>query len=92
MTIITRQTHPDHHTVGHFFTSFHNVYYCDSYDPDCGYWMTNINEMLDRRNVSERAIGRTYHEVYKRDRLGITEAVASEVERAYHSEEEIHGT
>ena len=46
------------------------VYVCDSYDPAIGFWMTRIDapetNKVDtasewRRNVSERAIGRTYH-------------------------------
>lgn len=89
MTIATRATHPDHPVVGHCFTAWNDgeqVYYCDSYDPSCGYWMTNIHAIQDRRNVSERAIGRTYHEVYafedaRRARLGITDATAGMIER-----------
>lgn len=38
------------------------VYLCDLYD--CvGYWMTNVLDATDRRNVSERAINRTFWEV-----------------------------
>lgn len=65
--IKTPQTHPDHHTVGHYFgghsykTQSTQVYFCDSYDPEIGYWLTNVNDPEDRKNVSERAIGRTYH-------------------------------
>lgn len=85
--IKTRQTHPDHPTVGHFFTCFGKAYYCDSYDPAIGFWMTNIADPSDHRNVSERAIGRTFHEVYefeenKRANLGITETTADEIEQA----------
>lgn len=95
MTIKTRQTHPDHQVVGHFFTAWNDgeqVYYCDSYDPAIGYWMTNIRNIQDRRNVSERAPGRTYHEVYdfeerKRARLGITETTADAIERRLRGKE-----
>ena len=72
-TIITPETHPNHHTVGHHFggyrvkTSLTEIYYCDSYDPAIGYWMTNVNDETDRRNVSERAIGRTFHEVVEHE-------------------------
>jgi len=64
--IKTPQTHPDHHVVGKFWGahSFKNdktaVYYCDSYDSDLGYWMTNILDHTDRRNISERAPWATY--------------------------------
>lgn len=86
--IKTRRTDPDHPIVGRFFAAWNNgeqVYYCDSYDPSCGYWMTNIRDTQDRRNVSEWAPGRTFHEVYefeerKRARLGITETTADEIE------------
>lgn len=67
-TIKTPQTHPQHPVVGHYFGANrvdHReacIYYCDSYDPAQGYWMTNVHEPSDRRNVSERAIGRTFHE------------------------------
>lgn len=43
--ITTRRTDPDHPIVGHFFIAWNGgeqVYYCDSYDPDCGYWMARI--------------------------------------------------
>lgn len=66
--IKTPQTHPDHHTVGHYFgghsleTNTTEVYYCDSYDPAIGYWLTNARNPAERKNVSERAIGRTFHE------------------------------
>lgn len=51
--------------VGHFFRGVGGkVYFCDSYDPQIGFWMTNIEmPIVDRRNVSERAIGRTYHQI-----------------------------
>lgn len=64
--IKTPQTHPDHPVVGRFFKSWSqpNVYYCDSYDPAIGFWMTNVADASDRRNVSERAIGRTFHELH----------------------------
>lgn len=65
IAIKTPETHPDHHTVGRRFRAWDgNTYYCDSYDPRIGYWMTNESDPADRRNVSERAIGRTFHEIY----------------------------
>jgi len=66
--IKTPQTHPDHEVVGKYFGGHSivfeksQIYFCDSYDPALGYWMTNIDPKLnDRRNVSERAIGRTFY-------------------------------
>jgi hypothetical protein len=59
--IKTPETHPNHETVGRTFKSFGELYYCDSYDPQCGFWMTKIGRETERRNVSERAIGRTFH-------------------------------
>jgi hypothetical protein len=67
--IITPETHPDHHTVGRRFRAWDgHIYHCDSYDPACGYWMTREGEPARRVNVSERAIGRTFHEVRERRR------------------------
>lgn len=62
MELATPQTHPNDPVIGKKFLA-HNghVYYCDSYDPSQGYWMTRVDEPRDRRNVSERAIGRTFH-------------------------------
>jgi hypothetical protein len=64
--LVTPETHPGHHTVGQDFLGWDGGrYYCDSYDPRCGYWMTPLGEPTrERRNVSERAISRTYHIVW----------------------------
>jgi hypothetical protein len=70
MDLITPETHPDHSVVGKRFKGFsakHDTsptYFCDSYDPRIGYWMTNVDDPTDRKNVSERAIGRTFHEIF----------------------------
>jgi hypothetical protein len=62
--IITPQSHPDHHTVGRRFSGWDgNTYFCDSYDPSCGYWMTDETNPANRRNISERAVGRTFHPI-----------------------------
>lgn len=64
--IKTPQTHPDHPVVGrywgaHSFKHYKTqVFYCDSYDSNIGYWMTNIADLSDRTNISERAIWRTW--------------------------------
>lgn len=78
-TIITPKTHPNHHVVGNFLRgwSIHDdmaaTYYCDSYDPRIGYWITRTDTPQEhisdtegkwRRNISERAISRTYHIIY----------------------------
>ena len=76
--LVTPQTDPQHDTVGHYFagpTLFNDIgksdaqppiYYCDSYDPRMGYWMTEKSNPSNRRNVSERAIGRTYRKAIDR--------------------------
>ncbi len=70
LTLKTAQSHPDHATVGQFFNGHDGfIYYCDSYDPSYGFWMTPVvstkadepKGMPERRNVSEAAIGRTFH-------------------------------
>lgn len=64
--IKTPQTHPDHHTVGHEFKAWDGKrYFCDSYDPRIGYWMTEVGNPDNRTNVSERAIGRTFHIIHR---------------------------
>lgn len=72
--IMTPATHPHHPTVGHRFRAWDGcTYFCDSYDPSCGYWMTCVanpgnilsHEIGRRRNVSERAIGRTFFRLSK---------------------------
>jgi len=74
--IETPESHPNHHTVGRFFKSSASVYYCTSYDPRNGFWMENVSDPLDRRNVSERAIGSTFQPLYSFDKA-LTEAEAN---------------
>lgn len=70
--LITPATHPKHHTVGKYFASGWGglIWYCDSYDPRLGYWMTPIDatdkewRVVERTNVSERAIGASFHEIW----------------------------
>lgn len=70
--IITPSTHPEHHTVGRHFGGYLSekkctvIYFCDSYDPKIGYWLTQVEDTTNRINVSERAIGRTFYEAYDR--------------------------
>lgn len=71
--IKTPETNPDHAVVGKTFRAFGgDLYFCDSYDPAMGYWMRHVDAPAEnyndqhskwRRNVSERAIGRTFHRV-----------------------------
>lgn len=63
--LVTPLTAAEHPVVGRFFKSAGETFYCDSYDPRIGYWMSCLDSDA-RRNVSERAIGRTFHEVYLR--------------------------
>jgi hypothetical protein len=54
----------DNTVVGKIFNAWDNCqYYCDSFDPRIGYWMTQIGDSSIRRNVSERAIGSSFREV-----------------------------
>ncbi len=62
--IKTPETNPDHHTIGRKFSAWDGeIYYCDSWEENAGYWMTQVKNSEIRRNVSERAIGRTFHQV-----------------------------
>jgi hypothetical protein len=69
MTILSPEERPDHHTIGRYFKGDGCIWFCDSYDTQIGYWMTPVyGEMRgllqkppERCNVSERAIGRTFH-------------------------------
>jgi len=63
--IKTPETDPDHDVIGQRFLAWDgNTYFCDSYDPSCGYWMTDERNPENRRNVSERVIGRTFHKLH----------------------------
>lgn len=60
--IRTPLTHPDDPVIGHRFRGpFGKKFFCDSWEENCGYWMTNESDPAERRNVSERAIGATFH-------------------------------
>ncbi len=50
-----------------------HVFYCDSYDPNLGFWLTRADAPLEhlrdedtdwRRNISVYAVGRTFHIIY----------------------------
>ena len=60
------------HAVGHRFRGSNwrppygpVVFRCTSYDSRQGFWMENEADPSDRHNVSERAIGRTFHRIYE---------------------------
>ena len=71
--VLTPENSPNHSVVGRYWAGYGSdqgatvIYYCDSYDPACGYWLTNTHNAADRRNVSERAIGRTFHKAEERE-------------------------
>lgn len=56
-SIMTPQTHPNHPTVGLRFRAWsiknnkRAVYFCDSFDPAIGFWMTNEQDSTDRTCV-----------------------------------------
>lgn len=58
------QREPHHGTVGHRWRGLEGIYRCTSYDSRQGFWMENEATPGDRRNVSERAPGRTFHRIH----------------------------
>lgn len=56
-------------TVGKFYSGpfGEHVFKCTGYDRRAGFWMRNIANPMDLHNVSERAIGRTYHRLRSLD-------------------------
>ena len=72
--IATPYTHPGHETIGRIFKAWDgHRYFCDSWEENLGFWMTRVDAPPEhradkfgefRRNVSERAIGRTLHRDY----------------------------
>lgn len=50
--------------VGKKYRTLDGLFECTGYDPRCGFWMQSTERELDLRNVSERAIDRTYHRVW----------------------------
>jgi hypothetical protein len=49
--------------VGGRYRSHRGVDVCTGYDPREGFWMQSAVDASNRTNVSERAIGRTFHQV-----------------------------
>lgn len=78
--ILTAADRPGHHVLGRRFRSYcvydrkPAVYVCDSHQSDYGYWMTREDAPEENRqdrdtkwrlNVSERAIGASFHRVWE---------------------------
>ena len=64
---VTPETHPNHHVVGREFMGWDaRRWFAESHD-HCGYWMYATDGSGDWSNISERAVGRTYHEIYELD-------------------------
>ena len=60
--IKTAQTDPEDPVIGHRFRGPEGeTFICDSWEENRGYWMTSERDSAIRRNVSERAIGATFH-------------------------------
>lgn len=53
-------------TVGKYYQGpfADGTFLCTGYDIRAGFWMQDINNPNNLRNVSERAIGRTYHHIW----------------------------
>lgn len=60
--------------VGAFYNGPQGAYECTGYDPRHGFWMLNLDDPKDIRNVSERAIGTTFQ---KRQQLHLKVNVMS---------------
>jgi hypothetical protein len=72
---VTLDSHPNHHTVGKEYMGPHynfgsgetaTRWFCESHDSE-GYWMYATDGSGVWHNVSERAIGRSFHEIYEID-------------------------
>jgi hypothetical protein len=63
---VTLESHPDHHTVGKEYMGGYpwGRWLCESHD-QCGYWMYRTDGSGRWTNVSERAIGRSFHEIWR---------------------------
>lgn len=60
--IRTAKTHPADPVIGcRFRGPAGETFVCDSWEENRGYWMTSERDSAVRRNVSERAIGATFH-------------------------------
>lgn len=63
---------PNHHAIGRYFRAWDGqVYYCESYRYGPDYTMVNVVDRAVRKEVSDRAIGRTFHEMGTADRPAV---------------------
>jgi hypothetical protein len=60
-TPVIEKVRESHWAVGKKWRAHNQVWACESYISNSGFWMRSE---LDRRNISQRALGKTYHEVY----------------------------
>lgn len=57
--------HPQDDILGRYFIAATGViYFCDSHDRS-GYWMTPARDRGERINISDNAIGRTFHRLHR---------------------------
>jgi hypothetical protein len=64
MQLHTPATHPQDAIVGRTFKSWEGMHYtCDSYEGNLGYWMFRTDVACVRRNISEQAIGSSFHRI-----------------------------
>lgn len=74
--VLTPKERPNHHAIGRYYRAWDGqVYYCDSYDPRVDYYMTNVLDASHRKDVSPRALGRTFHEIGTQDRPRVPWAI-----------------
>jgi hypothetical protein len=60
--VLTVKDYPKHPVIGTFYYGFdQQVYLCDSYEHNAGFWMTNVLDHSLRKCVSGSAIDRTWH-------------------------------
>ncbi len=45
------------------YRNWDGIWICIGYDPGCGFWMEHV-ESKEWKNISERAIDRTWHKGY----------------------------
>lgn len=49
-------------TIGHLFKGYDSkIYRVTEHDPRIGYWLEELGNPENRKDISERAIGRTFH-------------------------------
>jgi hypothetical protein len=85
--ILTPANSPGHWVIGRLWVGYNGqFYFCESYDPRMGFWLRNIANPSDRRNISERAPTRTFHK--PRGVLAKSDLIP---EREYHAVDLVNG-